>query len=321
MLAVVLRGGHLQLSRCLDPICSHISLFLGVVHCTLLTPLPPSIIHHHPVVLLSVKYDSTHGAVLGPAFGARLLNRSVSGRSFRIRQHAKTRKIAAMDITAKYCNKEMEAYGSCVASNPSTWQSKCHELKINVAQCTSSHPVIQKIRQECSGVFVEFERCLRENPDTPASCSPHVARFLACAESVDLSGIRYLSHRSIKTSPISVRFRLCVVALNACGPCCRHPPPFPPPEPPPPSSSSLFTEQVQQAVSAVTGPAERAQTHGALDAGLVPGALVHAQEEAVCDGRLAARTHLSPTSVLWTWKEYNKAWTETQRQGQVFKKH
>ncbi|KAI9539366.1 hypothetical protein NQZ68_005446 [Dissostichus eleginoides] len=98
-------------------------------------------------------------------------------------------KQAAMDITAKYCNKEMEAYGSCVASNPSTWQSKCHELKINVAQCTSSHPVIQKIRQECSGVFVEFERCLRENPDVPASCSPHVARFLACAESVDLSGV------------------------------------------------------------------------------------------------------------------------------------
>ncbi|KAK5856151.1 hypothetical protein PBY51_007767 [Eleginops maclovinus] len=93
-----------------------------------------------------------------------------------------------MDITAKYCNKEMEAYGSCVASNPSTWQSKCHELKIKVAQCTSSHPVIQKIRQECSGEFVEFERCLRENQDKPTSCSPHVARFLACAETVDLSG-------------------------------------------------------------------------------------------------------------------------------------
>ncbi|XP_063328148.1 coiled-coil-helix-coiled-coil-helix domain-containing protein 5 [Pelmatolapia mariae] len=96
---------------------------------------------------------------------------------------------AAMDITAKYCRKEMEAYGLCVASNPSTWQQKCHELKMNVAQCTSSHPVIQKIRQECSNEFVEFERCLREHQGQPASCSPHVARFLGCTETVDLSGV------------------------------------------------------------------------------------------------------------------------------------
>lgn len=45
---------------------------------------------------------------------------------------------AAMNITAKYCHNEMEAYGSCVASNPSTWQQECHELKMKVAQCTSS---------------------------------------------------------------------------------------------------------------------------------------------------------------------------------------
>ncbi|KAI3359716.1 hypothetical protein L3Q82_014092, partial [Scortum barcoo] len=96
---------------------------------------------------------------------------------------------AAMDITVKYCHKEMEAYGSCVASNPSTWQHKCHELKIKVAQCTSSHPVIQKIRQDCSTEFVEFERCLRENQDKPTSCSSYVARFLGCAETVDLSGV------------------------------------------------------------------------------------------------------------------------------------
>lgn len=59
---------------------------------------------------------------------------------------------------------------------------------------------------------------------------------------------------------------------------------------------------VQQAVPAVTGPGERAQTHGALDAGLVPGALVHAQQEAVGDGTLAARTQLSPSPVLRTWR-------------------
>ncbi|XP_075894710.1 coiled-coil-helix-coiled-coil-helix domain-containing protein 5 [Nelusetta ayraudi] len=96
---------------------------------------------------------------------------------------------AAMNITAKYCHNEMEAYGSCVASNPSTWQQECHELKMKVAQCTSSHPVIQKIRQHCSTQFVQFERCLRENQDTPTSCSPHVARFVACAETVDISEV------------------------------------------------------------------------------------------------------------------------------------
>uniref|UniRef100_A0AAQ4QEG3 IMS import disulfide relay-system CHCH-CHCH-like Cx9C domain-containing protein n=1 Tax=Gasterosteus aculeatus aculeatus TaxID=481459 RepID=A0AAQ4QEG3_GASAC len=50
-------------------------------------------------------------------------------------------------------------------------------------------PVIQKIRQDCSREFVDFERCLRENPDKPTSCSSHVARFLGCAETVDLSGV------------------------------------------------------------------------------------------------------------------------------------
>jgi hypothetical protein len=55
---------------------------------------------------------------------------------------------------------------------------------------------------------------------------------------------------------------------------------------------------VEQAVSAVAGPAERAETHGALDARLVPRALVHSQQEAVGDGRLAARTHLSTSTVL-----------------------
>lgn len=53
--------------------------------------------------------------------------------------------------------------------------------------CDTS-PVIQKIRQGCSKEFVDFERCLRENQDNPTSCSPHVARFVACAETVDIGG-------------------------------------------------------------------------------------------------------------------------------------
>lgn len=54
--------------------------------------------------------------------------------------------------------------------------------------CENS-PVIQKIRQGCSKEFVDFERCLRENQDNPSSCSPHVARFVACAETVDVGGV------------------------------------------------------------------------------------------------------------------------------------
>uniref|UniRef100_A0A8D3CU53 IMS import disulfide relay-system CHCH-CHCH-like Cx9C domain-containing protein n=1 Tax=Scophthalmus maximus TaxID=52904 RepID=A0A8D3CU53_SCOMX len=115
--------------------------------------------------------------------------------------------MAAMDITAKYCHKEMEEYGSCVASNPSTWQHKCHELKMKVAQCTSSHPVIQKIRQDCSKEFVEFERCLRENQDQLTSCSPHVARFLGCAEKVDLSEVG-LSQSQILNWNVSLPHKL-----------------------------------------------------------------------------------------------------------------
>lgn len=63
--------------------------------------------------------------------------------------------------------------------------------------CVNS-PVIQKIRQGCSKEFVDFERCLRENQDNPTSCSPHVARFVACAETVDIGGVgKFLKELSI----------------------------------------------------------------------------------------------------------------------------
>ncbi|XP_036409415.1 coiled-coil-helix-coiled-coil-helix domain-containing protein 5 [Megalops cyprinoides] len=95
---------------------------------------------------------------------------------------------AAMEITVRYCRKEMEDYGMCVASNPSSWQQQCQELKMKVAQCTSSHPVIRKIRADCAGEFVAFEHCLREHQAAVGSCHAHVSRFLACAETVDLAG-------------------------------------------------------------------------------------------------------------------------------------
>ncbi|KAJ8251356.1 hypothetical protein GJAV_G00220470 [Gymnothorax javanicus] len=96
---------------------------------------------------------------------------------------------AAMEITARYCGKEMQDYGSCVASNPTSWQQQCHELKLKVARCTSSHPVIRKIRSDCAGEFTAFEQCLREHQAAVGSCAAHVTRFLSCVEAVDLASI------------------------------------------------------------------------------------------------------------------------------------
>lgn len=54
------------------------------------------------------------------------------------------------------------------------------------SQCS---PVIRKIRTDCAGEFSAFESCLRENQSSAEACQPHLARFLACVETVDLSGI------------------------------------------------------------------------------------------------------------------------------------
>ncbi|XP_067277826.1 coiled-coil-helix-coiled-coil-helix domain-containing protein 5 isoform X2 [Pseudorasbora parva] len=96
---------------------------------------------------------------------------------------------AAMAITTKYCQKELDEYGGCVVSHPASWQEKCLDQKLKVAQCTSSHPVIRKIRTDCAGEFSVFERCLQENQSSAEACQPPLARFLSCVESVDLSGI------------------------------------------------------------------------------------------------------------------------------------
>ncbi|XP_056426611.1 coiled-coil-helix-coiled-coil-helix domain-containing protein 5 [Hyla sarda] len=94
---------------------------------------------------------------------------------------------AALEVTAKYCRNELEEYGSCVHSKPGTWQQDCHELKVKVAQCTSSHPIIQKIRTQCAQPFGAFEQCLKENQTAVEKCSEHVTEFLQCAERVKVS--------------------------------------------------------------------------------------------------------------------------------------
>uniref|UniRef100_A0A5F5Q0D6 Coiled-coil-helix-coiled-coil-helix domain containing 5 n=1 Tax=Equus caballus TaxID=9796 RepID=A0A5F5Q0D6_HORSE len=91
---------------------------------------------------------------------------------------------AALEVTARYCGRELEQYGQCVAAKPETWQRDCHHLKMSIARCTSSHPIIRQIRQACAEPFEAFEECLRQNEAAVGNCAEHVRRFLQCAEQV-----------------------------------------------------------------------------------------------------------------------------------------
>lgn len=59
-----------------------------------------------------------------------------------------------MAITTKYCQKELEEYGGCVVSHPASWQEKCLDLKLKVAQCTSSQYVQMSCLQINAFTFV-----------------------------------------------------------------------------------------------------------------------------------------------------------------------
>ncbi|XP_058023268.1 coiled-coil-helix-coiled-coil-helix domain-containing protein 5 isoform X1 [Ahaetulla prasina] len=89
---------------------------------------------------------------------------------------------AALEITLRYCHKEAEQYGRCVAANPSSWQQDCHQLKLDMAKCTSSHPIVQKIRQDCAEPFTAFEECLKANQSSSIKCSENLQKFLLCAD-------------------------------------------------------------------------------------------------------------------------------------------
>ncbi|KAJ7317606.1 hypothetical protein JRQ81_003768 [Phrynocephalus forsythii] len=94
---------------------------------------------------------------------------------------------AALEVTARHCRKEADAYGQCVVANPSSWQQDCHQLKVEMTKCTSAHPIVQKIRQECAEPFTAFEQCLKENQTAAANCTEHVQKFLLCADQVKLA--------------------------------------------------------------------------------------------------------------------------------------
>ncbi|NXO63690.1 CHCH5 protein, partial [Phainopepla nitens] len=90
----------------------------------------------------------------------------------------------ALAVTARLCAPELESYGRCVAASPGSWHRDCHQLSLSVTSCASNHPLVRRIRQDCSDSFGAFERCLRERPRAAAECSPHVSQFLLCAHNV-----------------------------------------------------------------------------------------------------------------------------------------
>ncbi|XP_032939635.1 coiled-coil-helix-coiled-coil-helix domain-containing protein 5-like isoform X1 [Catharus ustulatus] len=90
----------------------------------------------------------------------------------------------ALAVTAQLCGPELERYGRCVAASPGSWHRDCHQLSLSVTECASNHPLVRRIRRDCSEPFGAFERCLRERPRDTAQCQPHVSRFLQCAQNV-----------------------------------------------------------------------------------------------------------------------------------------
>lgn len=45
---------------------------------------------------------------------------------------------AVVSLVLKYCGKELEEYGNCVASYPEDWQNKCKDLGEAASACSST---------------------------------------------------------------------------------------------------------------------------------------------------------------------------------------
>ncbi|XP_074977693.1 coiled-coil-helix-coiled-coil-helix domain-containing protein 5 isoform X2 [Caretta caretta] len=112
--------------------------------------------------------------------------RTGTGRGRGVFRVCSARQHAALEVAARHCRGEMEQYGRCVAASPATWQQDCHQLKLRMARCASSHPIVQKIRHDCAEPFAAFEQCLKQNQASVMNCTEHVNQFLMCAEQVKL---------------------------------------------------------------------------------------------------------------------------------------
>ncbi|XP_062370118.1 coiled-coil-helix-coiled-coil-helix domain-containing protein 5 [Cinclus cinclus] len=93
----------------------------------------------------------------------------------------------ALAVTAQLCGPELERYGRCVAASPGSWHRDCHQLSLSVTQCAANHPLVRRIRRDCSESFGNFERCLWDRPRDTAECQPQVTKFLQCAQNVTQS--------------------------------------------------------------------------------------------------------------------------------------
>eukprot|EP00058_Branchiostoma_floridae_P008258 XP_002593746.1 hypothetical protein BRAFLDRAFT_124473 [Branchiostoma floridae] len=85
-----------------------------------------------------------------------------------------------MELVAKFCHSELEAYGSCVQDNPQNWPTKCAELKKKVSNCSSTHPSIQRIKRDCHKQFQVYDYCIRNNPSDVEVCVPALREFFTC---------------------------------------------------------------------------------------------------------------------------------------------
>ncbi|XP_061011313.1 coiled-coil-helix-coiled-coil-helix domain-containing protein 5 isoform X4 [Dama dama] len=76
---------------------------------------------------------------------------------------------AALEITARYCSRELEQYGQCVAAKPESWQRDCHHLKMSIAQCTSAQmkPLWATVRSTCADSCSVRSRCSRHTDPPP----------------------------------------------------------------------------------------------------------------------------------------------------------
>ena len=90
---------------------------------------------------------------------------------------------SALEQVAIHCTNEVDAYQSCVDSNPQSWQIDCADLKSSLTACASKHSgLVNAVKERCKREVEQYERCLKANAGSPDTCAPHLERLWACSE-------------------------------------------------------------------------------------------------------------------------------------------